>query len=717
MKRLLFLLCLAAAVTSGFADVSVKSVEAHQRYPWNGLVDIVVTMEGSAADVANAECSFVATNSSTRSALHVAHITQEGDDSGGENEWVRRFVWDAASDVGLIKIDDVSLTVGVAIGVQLWKDGPRWARCNVGAMNPEESGYYFWWGDTVGCFRDGDRWNAVNGSTNGFLFTGNSCLTSKMNNSELRSSGFIDESGELVSTYDAATKHLGAPWRMPTDAEFATLISRCTSTWTTYNGVYGRLVTGKWAFSSKSIFLPAAGYGSGSSLYSAGGFGFYRSSTPYSGSVYTACVLLFASKALNQDDYDRCYGYSVRPLRGCSDTQSEEISESKMTIHLKVDCRAGEREWSSGGEILRYDASWQENGSTVRITDNGAIVATGNVGSFIWQPQAGSSAPHLLKLEILSAEGQIVGTEVAQFALGYIRNVTARQLWPHNKVALTFTVAEDIGEIRSAKDELAVWCSLGTMACVARRILGDRSARPGIHRIVWDMEADRLKFVNAKTTFGVSVEKIPFGGVQLWENGPYWAECNVGAAKADDSGYYFWWGDTTGYKRNLTNNGWISVDMGTSSEFGASSCPTYGKDHSQLYLGGYVDSSGNLLPEHDAVAEHFGSPWRMPTGEELSLLVSNCTTTWITTNGVMGRLVTGKGAYSSKSIFLPAAGSGNVANLNNFNTSGVYFSSTLSTEGSSHSSGLKFDSVTINGSCGIIRYLGGTVRPVREGAK
>ena len=33
-----------------------------------------------------------------------------------------------------------------------------------------------------------------------------------------------------------------------TDAEFAALIDNCTTTWTTRNGVYGRLVTGKGAF-------------------------------------------------------------------------------------------------------------------------------------------------------------------------------------------------------------------------------------------------------------------------------------------------------------------------------------------------------------------------------------------------------------------------------------------------------------------------------------
>ena len=32
-------------------------------------------------------------------------------------------------------------------GVQLWEGGPYWATTNIGAEKPEDSGYYFWWGD------------------------------------------------------------------------------------------------------------------------------------------------------------------------------------------------------------------------------------------------------------------------------------------------------------------------------------------------------------------------------------------------------------------------------------------------------------------------------------------------------------------------------------------------------------------------------------------
>ena len=66
----------------------------------------------------------------------------------------------------------------------------------------------------------------------------------------------------------------------------------------------------------------------------------------------------------------------------------------------------------------------------------------------------------------------------------------------------------------------------------------------------------------------------------------------------------------------------------------------------------------------------------MPTSDEIQALVDNCTTTWITTNGVSGQLVTGKGIYANRSIFLPATGLGYDSRLYYPGSSGKYWSST-----------------------------------------
>ena len=313
------------------ATPTVTAVTAQQRYPWNGNVDIVVTLSGASNDVARAECVFVATNCATKAALSVVHVTPVEGAVGSGTTWTRRFVWDATADVGEVKIADVALAVGAEMplgGVQLWENGPYWAECNVGATKPEEYGYYFWWGDTVGYTRDGGTW------TDGYHYSGvtwvsstgtrmssspfdySTCPTSYKSMSKLQSEGYVDATGNLVAKYDAATAHLGTLWRMPTDAEFSALVDNCTTTWTTRNGVYGRLVTGKGAYASKSIFLPAAGYGRDSFLYYPGLDGRYWSSTPNSGNSGDAWNLYFYSADFFWSGEGRHRGLSVRPLRG-----------------------------------------------------------------------------------------------------------------------------------------------------------------------------------------------------------------------------------------------------------------------------------------------------------------------------------------------------------------------------------------------------------------
>ena len=53
--------------------------------------------------------------------------------------------------------------------------------------------------------------------------------------------------------------------------------------------------------------------------------------------------------------------------------------------------------------------------------------------------------------------------------------------------------------------------------------------------------------------------------VQLWEGGPYWADMNIGAKAPWEYGYYFWWGDTMGYKRE--NDVWVASDGSVTNFF------------------------------------------------------------------------------------------------------------------------------------------------------
>lgn len=210
--------------------------------------------------------------------------------------------------------------------VQLWTGGPYWATTNIGAKKPEDYGYYFWWGDTVGYKRVNDKWVASDGSNSNFSFTSDNTPTYNKSVATLQSEGWITSDSVLALEHDAAHKHWGGDWRMPTKHEFNDLINKCDWTWTTMNGVNGYVVCGRGDYSSASIFLPSAGHGDRTWFYNAGLDGSYWSSVPssyyYSGYL-SAWDLKFGSAypnpstdGINHGGSNRGGGQSVRPLQG-----------------------------------------------------------------------------------------------------------------------------------------------------------------------------------------------------------------------------------------------------------------------------------------------------------------------------------------------------------------------------------------------------------------
>lgn len=162
--------------------------------------------------------------------------------------------------------------------------GLQWATCNVGASKPEEHGDYYAWGEI---------------ETKSEYTPGN-CKT------------YGKDIGDIPVNlaYDVACAKWGGKWRMPTDNEFEELIDNCKWEWTTINGKNGYKVTSKK--NGNSIFLPAAGYRSGTSLHVDGFNGCYWSSTP--GGTYGAYYLFFCSSRHNTGWYRRDGGWSVRPV-------------------------------------------------------------------------------------------------------------------------------------------------------------------------------------------------------------------------------------------------------------------------------------------------------------------------------------------------------------------------------------------------------------------
>ncbi|MBQ3340851.1 MAG: protein kinase [Kiritimatiellae bacterium] len=198
--------------------------------------------------------------------------------------------------------------------VQLWEGGPYWADRNIGAENPWDYGYYFWWGDTVGYKRVNDAWVASDGSSSNFAYRHNTPTFAK-SVPALKSAGWITVGNVLSAKHDAARVQWGGGWRMPTKQEIEGLCRKCDWTWTMMNDVRGYIVRGRGDYASASIFLPASGYGYGTSLDCVGSDGYYWSSVPDEDSNNAWC-LDFYSGNHSTPRYARLHGQSVRPVKG-----------------------------------------------------------------------------------------------------------------------------------------------------------------------------------------------------------------------------------------------------------------------------------------------------------------------------------------------------------------------------------------------------------------
>ena len=198
-------------------------------------------------------------------------------------------------------------------------DGLKWATCNVGAEKPEDYGDYYAWGETEP--KEGYSWATYKwmqeGQSAWKYITKYTFADSQTGGIWYDSGGnFIGDDKTSLKDYDyeddAARQNWKSTWRTPTDAEWTWLRENCTWTWTTQNGVNGRLVTAK---NGNSIFLPAAGYRDGTDLDGAGSLGnYWSSSLDESYSDYVRLVY-FSSGGVGRDgSRDRCYGLSVRPV-------------------------------------------------------------------------------------------------------------------------------------------------------------------------------------------------------------------------------------------------------------------------------------------------------------------------------------------------------------------------------------------------------------------
>ena len=187
-------------------------------------------------------------------------------------------------------------------------------------------------------------------------------------------------------------------------------------------------------------------------------------------------------------------------------------------------------------------------------------------------------------------------------------------------------------------------------------------------------------------------------------SGLLWADRNVGAARPEDGGDYFAWGEAA-----------------AKSDYSWATYRHANGDHDQLTryctdtdcgYNGFTDSRTILRPMDDAATQALGKGVRTPSKDEWEELMANTTATWATVNGVRGRMLA---ASNGNRLFLPAAGYRNGTSLNGADSLGLYWSSSLCESQPDYAEFLFFYSgYQYMGNLRYYRYYGQSVRPVRS---
>ena len=186
--------------------------------------------------------------------------------------------------------------------------GTLWATTNVGARKPTDYGLYFQWGDTQGYTAEqvgtGEGQKKFASDESDYKFGVYPNYTK-----------YTVAGATLELEDDAAHANMGGDWHMPTPIQISELLNNTTNTWTTQDGVNGRLFTSK-KDGSKSIFIPAAGDAWDGSVQGSGDGGNVWSSMLSAGDVGGGLDLGFVSGTVNLGYGNRCNGLPVRGVVG-----------------------------------------------------------------------------------------------------------------------------------------------------------------------------------------------------------------------------------------------------------------------------------------------------------------------------------------------------------------------------------------------------------------
>lgn len=166
----------------------------------------------------------------------------------------------------VIAVDDGTINGYEYVDLGL-PSGLKWATCNIGANNPEETGDFYAWGDvevyyTGKVYKFYKEEKGLDSDGFEYVYKGYTKYITKDKADQYGFKGFYDNKARLDMEDDVAYIKLGGTWRMPGMGDYKELLDTTNCLWeyVTYRGVKGYKVTSKrTGYTDKWIFFPHGG--------------------------------------------------------------------------------------------------------------------------------------------------------------------------------------------------------------------------------------------------------------------------------------------------------------------------------------------------------------------------------------------------------------------------------------------------------------------------
>lgn len=544
-----------------------------------------------------------------------------------------RFSWIKRASLGVLTnidkrldylVDNIITPEAIDLGLP---SGNMWASFNLGASAPEEAGYYYSWGEV-------SPKNYYNWHTYIWCNGKYDKRTKYCSNPDY---GIVDEKYQLDDEDDAAKSVLGESWGIPQDADYNELISNCSWSYTTVNGVNGYHIES--LNNGNSIFIPCAGRSIDEAIEDYNIIGCYWTNSRWtSEDISDISSLYIRDRSINFLGYPRFYGFPVRPVFRKTNSGSQETTEvsaiqlspSKVTLNV--------------GETTTLQATvLPENASDKSLawSSSKSSIATVNQKGQVTAVAAGSATITARTTNNLTAECTVTVTKPTVSVTGISISKESLGLFVDGSAQLTASVIPS-----NATEKSVIWSSNNASVATV--------STSGLVRAISNGNATitvTSKDGGFKKTCSVTVQDMPVPTAVDLGLSVKWASFNVGAASPEDEGCLYAWGETsTKDSYTVENYKWWEYRYMGSNTY-TRILKKYKDDNEYASL----DKPDNTLEKEDDVAYvKYGGKWHMPSCVQIKELINNCEWTYTKIGNVYGYKV--KSKKNSNYIFLPSGG-------------------------------------------------------------